>query len=165
MTTKEEVIKSLEAALVPGVMRSAVKMNLVREISVSDGKVDIDLSTAALALDAQEWVKEQIKKATSSLAGVNEVNVRYVDGSPKDLNEIGNVIAVMSGKGGVGKSLVASLTAVALQRSGCEVGILDADITGPSIPKMFGVKSRPSGSESGFLPVPSTSGIEIMSVN
>jgi len=163
--TREEVIKNLEVALVPGVMRSAVKMNLVREISVNDGKVDIDLSTAALALEAQEWVKEQIKKATSSLAGVNEVNVRYVDGSPKDLNEIGNVIAVMSGKGGVGKSLVASLTAVALQRSGCEVGILDADITGPSIPKMFGINSRPSGSESGFLPVPSKSGIEIMSVN
>jgi len=165
MTTREEIMKNLESVLVPGVMRSPVKMNLVREVSVNDGKVDFDLATAALALEAQEWVKEKMKEVTSSLTGVNEVNVYYVDGNPKDLNEIGNVIAVMSGKGGVGKSLVASLTAVALQRSGCDVGILDADITGPSIPKMFGVNSRPSGNESGFLPVSSKSGIEIMSIN
>ncbi|PIU23484.1 MAG: ATP-binding protein [Chloroflexi bacterium CG08_land_8_20_14_0_20_45_12] len=71
----------------------------------------------------------------------------------------------MSGKGGVGKSLVASLTAIALKRQGCEVGILDADITGPSIPKMFGINTRPSGSDSGILPVSSRSGIELMSIN
>ena len=82
-----------------------------------------------------------------------------------DLNEIGNVIAVMSGKGGVGKSLVGSLTAMSLQRQGYEVGILDADITGPGIPRMFGINNRPSGSESGILPVSSRSGVEVMSMN
>jgi len=71
----------------------------------------------------------------------------------------------MSGKGGVGKSLIASLTAVSLKRKGYDVGILDADITGPSIPKMFGIDTRPGGSESGILPVLSRSGIEIMSIN
>jgi Mrp family chromosome partitioning ATPase len=71
----------------------------------------------------------------------------------------------MSGKGGVGKSLVTGLAAVALRRGGHEVGILDADITGPSIPKMFGLTGRPAGSENGFLPVPSRSGIEVMSIN
>jgi Mrp family chromosome partitioning ATPase len=65
----------------------------------------------------------------------------------------------------VGKSLVASLTAVALKRQGYEVGILDADITGPSIPKMFGITARPTGSDSGILPVLSRSGIAIMSIN
>jgi hydrogenase maturation protease len=70
----------------------------------------------------------------------------------------------MSGKGGVGKSLVASLTAIALKRQGQEVGILDADITGPSIPKMFGINARPAGSDSGILPVTSKSGIEVMSM-
>jgi Mrp family chromosome partitioning ATPase len=72
----------------------------------------------------------------------------------------------MSGKGGVGKSLVASLISIVLARHGKDVGILDADITGPSIPKMFGVGgARPSGSENGMLPVLSRMGIEIMSIN
>ena len=96
---------------------------------------------------------------------VSALNVNFVDGKPKDLNEIGHVIAVMSGKGGVGKSMVASLTAVALKRQGYEVGILDADITGPSIPKMLGINTRPAGSDSGILPISSKSGIEVMSIN
>jgi Mrp family chromosome partitioning ATPase len=65
----------------------------------------------------------------------------------------------------VGKSLVASLAAVALKRQGKEVGILDADITGASIPRMFGINDRPTGSDSGILPVLSKSGIEVMSIN
>jgi len=88
-----------------------------------------------------------------------------VDVKPVDLNKIGHVIAVMSGKGGVGKSLVSSLTAIGLRRKGYEVGILDADITGPSIPRMFGITDRPGGSDSGLLPVTSRSGIELMSIN
>jgi len=65
----------------------------------------------------------------------------------------------------VGKSLVSGLVAVALKRQGYEVGILDADITGPSIPKMFGINVPPSGNEDGMLPVLSKSGIEVMSIN
>jgi len=165
MPTQEEVMKNLETVLVPGAMRSLVKMNLVRTISVADGKINITLASAALAEGIQEWLKDTIKDATGKLDGVNEVNVSFADGKPKDLNEINNVVAVMSGKGGVGKSLVASLTAVALKRQGHEVGILDADITGPSIPKMFGITARPAGSDSGILPVTSKSGIEVMSIN
>jgi hydrogenase maturation protease len=140
-------------------------MNLVRDISVADGKVDITLASAALAKGTQEWLRGRIKDTIGKLVGVSEVNVSFVDGKPKDLNEIGQVIAIMSGKGGVGKSLVASLTAVALRRQGFEVGILDADVTGPSIPKMFGLTARPAGSDSGILPVTSRSGIEVMSIN
>ncbi len=165
MPTREEVLQNLEAVLVPGVMRSLVKMNLVRDIGVADGKLDINLASAALTQGAQEWLGERIKDVSRKLAGVNEVNVSFGDSKPKDLNEIGNVIAVMSGKGGVGKSLVASLTAVALRRQGYEVGILDADITGPSIPRMFGLSAHSAGSESGILPVSSKSGVEVMSIN
>jgi Mrp family chromosome partitioning ATPase len=165
MPTQEEVKNNLETILFPGVMRSLVKMNLVRDISIADGKIDITLTSAALAPEAQEWLKGKITDITLKLEGVNEVSVSFVDGKPKDLNEIAHTIAVMSGKGGVGKSLVASLTAIALKRQGFEVGILDADITGPSIPKMFGITARPSSSDSGILPVPSRSGIEVMSIN
>jgi Mrp family chromosome partitioning ATPase len=165
MSAQEQVIESLEAVVVPGVMRSLVKMNLVRSVSVVDGKVDVTLASAALSLETQEWLKDRVKDVASNLAGINEANVSFVDGRPKDLNEVSHVIAIMSGKGGVGKSLVASLAAVALKRRGREVGILDADITGPSIPKMFGITERPDGSDSGILPVSSKSGIEVMSIN
>ena len=165
MLTQEEILENLDTVVVPGVMRSLVKMNLVRAVSIADGKVDVSLASAALAEGSQEWLKDRIKDTTSKLAGVKEVNVSFVDDKPKDLNRIGNVIAIMSGKGGVGKSLVAGLTAIALRRRGYEVGILDADITGPSVPKMFGITARPAGSDSGMLPVSSKSGIEVMSIN
>ena len=165
MPTQKQVMESLETVLVPGVMRSLVKMNLVREVKVVDHKVEVVIASAALAPPAQEWLKDRIKDAAGKLDGVKEVNVSFVDGKPKNLNEIGHVIAAMSGKGGVGKSLVSGLAAIALRRQGYEVGILDADITGPSIPRMFGITARPAGSDSGILPVSSKSGIEVMSIN
>jgi hydrogenase maturation protease len=165
MVTEEQIQATLDGILVPGVMRSLVKMNLVRDVSVADGKVNVTLATAALMKGAQDWLKDKVKEAAAKLDGVKEVNVSYAEVKPKELNSISNVIAIMSGKGGVGKSLVSSLTAIALRRQGYEVGILDADITGPSIPRMFGLNARPAGSDTGLLPVPSRSGIGVMSIN
>ena len=86
--------------------------------------------------------------------------------APNALSEVKHVIGVMSGKGGVGKSLVTSMLAVLLQREGYKVGILDADITGPSIPKAFGLHDvEVFGSDDGMIPVASTTGIDMMSVN
>ncbi|MFH1487070.1 MAG: Mrp/NBP35 family ATP-binding protein [Chloroflexota bacterium] len=89
----------------------------------------------------------------------------FVEAKPSDVNQVRRVVAVMSGKGGVGKSLVSGLLGLALARRGYDVGILDADITGPSIPRMFGITTRPEGSETGILPVLSRTGIELMSIN
>ena len=165
MPTQKEILKNLDTIEVPGVMRSLVKMNLIRDVSISDGKVDMQLSSTALAPEYQEELKDKINEVIGTLIGITAVNVSFVDSKPKDLNEVGRVIAIMSGKGGVGKSLVAGLTAIALKRKGYSVGILDADITGPSIPKMFGLKGPPNGSENGLLPVITESGIEVMSIN
>jgi hydrogenase maturation protease len=165
MTNTEQIRGSLEKVVVPGAMRSLVQMNLVKDVSMADGKVDVTLASAALDEGAQAWLKDRTKDAAGKLDGIKEVNVSFVEAKPKDLNKVDRLMAVMSGKGGVGKSLVSSLVAIALKRQGYEVGILDADITGPSIPKMFGIDQRPSGNESGLLPVPSRSGIEIMSIN
>lgn len=86
--------------------------------------------------------------------------------APHELNDIKKVIAVMSGKGGVGKSSMTGLLAVSAARHGFKVGILDADITGPSIPKIFGVKGKVETSELGMYPARSSGlGIEIMSLN
>lgn len=84
---------------------------------------------------------------------------------PNELNNIKHVIGIMSGKGGVGKSSVTSLLAVALKKAGYQVGILDADITGPSIPRIFGVRRPPENIGKGLLPAKSRGGIKIMSLN
>ncbi len=92
--------------------------------------------------------------------------------APQDLHEqlnefssVKKVIAVVSGKGGVGKSLVTSALAVEMNRRGYHTAVLDADITGPSIPKAFGVKDRAKGSEFGILPQVTKTGVQLMSVN
>ena len=84
---------------------------------------------------------------------------------PNPLSSVKHIIAVVSGKGGVGKSLVTSMLAVNMQRLGYKVGILDADITGPSIPKSFGLKGTVDGDDHGMIPPTTTSGIDIMSIN
>lgn len=81
------------------------------------------------------------------------------------LSEIKKVIGVVSGKGGVGKSLVTSMLAVEMRRRGYSVGILDADITGPSIPKLFGITGNATSDNMGIYPALSRTGIEVMSVN
>ncbi|MFO7698371.1 MAG: Mrp/NBP35 family ATP-binding protein [Anaerolineae bacterium] len=86
-------------------------------------------------------------------------------GSAEHLNNIRRVIAVMSGKGGVGKSFVTGIMAAELRRQGFRVGILDADITGPSIPKIFGTTDRPLSGPVGILPVRSRTGVDIISIN
>ena len=80
-------------------------------------------------------------------------------------SRVGKVYGIVSGKGGVGKSMVTSQLAVALSRRGCKVGIMDADVTGPSIPKAFGIRDKAVGTERGLFPCISKHGIEIMSIN
>ncbi|MBQ4327466.1 MAG: Mrp/NBP35 family ATP-binding protein [Clostridia bacterium] len=82
-----------------------------------------------------------------------------------ELSSVKHVIGVVSGKGGVGKSLVTSMMAVNMQRRDFKCAILDADITGPSIPKAFGIKERVTGNDVGLIPPSSTTGIDVMSVN
>ena len=81
------------------------------------------------------------------------------------LSNVKKVIGVVSGKGGVGKSLVTSMLAVEMSRRGYKTAILDADITGPSIPKVFGLHEKAEGSEDGIYPVKTKTGIEVMSIN
>ncbi len=104
--------------------------------------------------------------STSNESGSEKVD-QPVDFIAKanELSQIKKVIAVVSGKGGVGKSLVTSLLAVLARRAGYKSAILDADITGPSIPKSFGLKQRAEGSEAGLFPVRTKTGINVMSLN
>ena len=157
--------EALNEVLVPGAMRSLVQMNLVRSIEVKNGKAKITLASTAIPVQYHSWLKDKAAAAVSELPEVEEAVVELVEVEAKELNQVQKIVAVMSGKGGVGKSLVAGLLATSFAREGKSVGILDADITGSSIPKMFGLNTHPSGSETGILPISSRSGIEVMSMN
>lgn len=165
MVTEEQVREALGDVLVPQMHVSLADLNLVRRVEIDDGSIKVSLASTALNPDAQEWVEATARSALERIAQEEEVNLGFVEATPQELNEIGGTVAIMSGKGGVGKSLITSLLAISLNRQGSRVGILDADITGPSIPRMFGLDAHPAGSNTGILPVLSRSGIEIMSIN
>jgi Mrp family chromosome partitioning ATPase len=157
---------------------------MVREVQVKEGQVDIILALTTMGCPLKEQIVGEVEQAVGALEGVDDVDVELTEmtdeekrrigigvpkpdkGAVEELNQIERVIAIMSGKGGVGKSLVSGLLAVALRREGYEVGVLDADITGPSIPRMF----LPDGARLGMSPLgpvpPQTeTGIKVMSIN
>jgi Mrp family chromosome partitioning ATPase len=147
------------------------------------GQVSFTFALTTLACPMRGQMVEDAKAAIAKLDGNLEVKANLAEmsdaekqnllGRPSErgkplaerMNEIGHVVAVMRGKGGVGKSSVAALLAVALRRQGKRVGVLDADITGPSIPKMFGLRDAPRMSPLGLLPVETGTGIKVMSIN
>ena len=185
MATVEDVRAALKRVMDPELKRSLVDLGMVRDVSVAGEKVSVTLALTTLACPLKGRIADDVRRAVLALGGVSDVSVDMVAMSPadrdkaygkaerddgggplaKELNHIGRVVAVMSGKGGVGKSLVTGLLAVALAREGKRVGILDADVTGPSIPKMFGVRERPGGTPFGIAPVRSRLGIALMSIN
>lgn len=110
----------------------------------------------------QEEVCSSCSSAASCSSSTENLSFKLEE-SP--FNKVKHVIAVMSGKGGVGKSTVSGLLASNLAKAEYKVGILDADITGPSIPRLFGITERPGMDEKGLIPVASSLGIKIMSLN
>jgi Mrp family chromosome partitioning ATPase len=167
----------------PELGRNLVELGMVRDIHIKDRDVHLTLALTTLACPLKDKITGDARQAVLALEGVEKVDVELTEmtveekqrispnqarqgGQAAHLNHVRHVIAVMSGKGGVGKSLVSGLLAVALQRQGKTVGVLDADITGPSIPKMFFPNgARPGASPVAILPAESASGIKIMSVN
>jgi len=165
LPTAHNILEALNDVLVPGIQRNINSLNLVQDTSIEGNKVTVTLASTGLDENALGWIKNKSVEVIKQLGDRLDVNVTFIDKKPAELNRVKNIIAVMSGKGGVGKSLVTALTAILLRRQGYEVGILDADITGPSIPKMFGITTHPQGTESGILPVQSANGIELISIN
>lgn len=165
MVERARVEQLLSRVMLPATMRSVMDLNLLREVQMRDSRMKVTLAGAAMGPEMREMLTREIQDKLRGQDGIEAVAVDFEASQAKDINRVGKVVAVMSGKGGVGKSLVTSLVAIAMAREGKSVGILDADITGPSIPKMFGVHGRPAGSESGLLPVSSQTGIQVMSIN
>jgi Mrp family chromosome partitioning ATPase len=170
----------------PELGRDLVELGMIKEIEIDGDHVAFTLALTTLACPLRDQIRSEAEAAVLSVDGVKSVQIELAEMSPDEreralskakpaqdtgsplaekLNDVSHVVAVMSGKGGVGKSLVSSLLAVALRREGQNIGVLDADITGPSIPKMFGINGHPSASPLGVLPMESSLGIKIMSIN
>lgn len=168
---------------------------MVKDISIKNDQVNVLVALTVAGCPLAKTIKDDVERAVMKLEGVKKVVAETTSMTPDELSRlkanlqqrmgnqsensgyerssierldkkgIENFIAIVSGKGGVGKSFLTSLLATELRREGYEVGVLDADITGPSIAKVFGLTSRPLKGPNGILPVTTKSGIKVMSLN
>ena len=122
MATREQVEKALGEVLLLEPKRSLVELNMVRDIEVAEDRVKVALALTPLSDAAKERTQGRVRSAIEKLPGVKEVAIDLVELTPQEFNQFGHVIAVMSGKGGVGKSVVAALLAVTLNRQGYQAG-------------------------------------------
>ena len=184
MIEQQQVLDALSRVKDPELNRNLVELGMVKELTITpEGDVSFTLALTIPGCPMKEQMARDARAAVSAIQGVNSVNITFgelseeerkkifANGTPQlpklnSFNKVKRVIAVMSGKGGVGKSSVTALLACELARSGKKVGILDADITGPSIPKLFGLPAGGlRGGKQGILPAVTGLGIKVVSTN
>ena len=181
MTSITDIREALDQVMDPDLHKSILELGMARDISYQDNIVSFTLALTTMGCPMRNQMIQDARERLMVLPDVRDVKVETREmtseekkavlsepeqGSAEAYNRIKQVIAIISGKGGVGKSSVSALLAVTLRRCGYTVGILDADITGPSIPKMLLQDNQhPRTNERGILPVESASGIKIMSIN
>jgi Mrp family chromosome partitioning ATPase len=181
--SKEDIYQVLKQVNHPEIKnRNLIDLELVKDVNITNSSVSVTLALPNLNVPIKDELIESIRQAVAGVGddlivdvSVTEMNpdqraallaaAREEGSAPNPGTQVKKVVAVLSGKGGVGKSSVAGLLACSLRRAGYQIGILDADITGPSIPKMFGVSKVPEIGPDGILPVRSMRGIKIMSIN
>ena len=173
--TEEQVTEALKSVKYPGFSRDIVSFGLVKGITIRDGEVAVQLALATNEPAIPQSIKSEAEAALTALAGVTLAKVLIdIQAPPASAGSSGvgatriegikHVIAVASGKGGVGKSTVAANLAVALSTIGARVGLCDCDIYGPSIPMMFGSRDRPMATEENRIVPIERAGLKLMSM-
>ncbi|MDP6795057.1 MAG: Mrp/NBP35 family ATP-binding protein [Verrucomicrobiota bacterium] len=181
MPSENEILDALKAVKYPGYSRDIVSFGIVKDVAVANGAVSVAIHLTSANAEAAVQIKSDCEAAIKAVEGVRlaHVQVHQPPGgrqaqpggtapgqAPQKVPGIARVIAVASGKGGVGKSTVSVNLACALAKRGARIGLLDCDIYGPSIPLMMGVNERPSvtvGSEEKLVPLESH-GVKLMSM-
>ncbi|MGN6553083.1 MAG: P-loop NTPase [Verrucomicrobiota bacterium] len=176
MPTENEIKSALMAVKYPGYSRDIVSFGLVKEISANNGAVSVSMQLTTNSPEAAQQIKAESEQILKALPGVTAVYVEVklqagapTSGakggwSPNKVPGIRHVIAVASGKGGVGKSTTSVNLACGLRHLGVKVGLLDCDIYGPSIPLMMGVHERPTLSADEKMIPPLSHGVKLMSI-
>jgi ATP-binding protein involved in chromosome partitioning len=176
MLTQENILEALKSVKYPGYSRDIISFGLVKEVTTANGAVSVVLQLTSPNPDAARQIKVEAEQILKQLPGVNQVIVEVRQptagqaatgntfASQAKVPGVKRIIAVASGKGGVGKSTCAANLACALQHLGAKVGLLDCDIYGPSIPLMMGVYERPTVSASEQLLPPMAHGVKVMSI-
>lgn len=149
MLNQESVLEVLRPVQDPELQKSLVELNMIRNVNIEGSKVSFTLVLTTPACPLREFIVEDCQKAVKNLPEVEEVEVEVTAETPQQkslpdrqsISGIKNIVAISSGKGGVGKSSVAVNVAVALAQTGAKVGLLDADIYGPNAPTMLGLAS------------------------
>jgi len=168
--TKETVLAALRPIQDPDLHRDIVSLGFVKDLSIDGGRVRFRLELTTPACPVKDELKAQCERALRALPGVTAVDVDLSAQvrSPRPagvvMPGVKNVVAVASGKGGVGKSTTAANIALALADDGASVGLLDADIYGPSMPLMFGTSARPQPSGDKRIHPVFAHGIKLMSI-
>ncbi|MDB4980948.1 MAG: ATPase-like, ParA/MinD [Myxococcales bacterium] len=172
-TTEEQVRAALGQVKDPGLGTDFVTAGMVKTVAIAGDKVAVTIELTTPACPSKDVITKSVKDAVGALAGVSSVDVTLdakLWGRPNHpsnprLPGVKNIIAVAAGKGGVGKSTVSTNLAAALMRSGAKVGILDADVYGPSVPQMMGEPTRAAGVETTNKIIPAVHhGLSVISV-
>ena len=171
MPSTEEVMKALSWVKDPELGRDLVSLHMIEGVAVDGGRVTFTLNLTTPACPLRTRLEDAAKEAVRSLPGVTEVQMRTGSvvfatrdaSQSKMLKGVKNIIAIASGKGGVGKSTVAVNLAIALAASGAKVGILDADVYGPNIPHMMGVNQDAEVRDELIIP-PVAHGVKVASL-